>query len=399
MSKRLGVCIVGSNGAVASTVIAGVALMRKGVVPRLGMISETEQMKGLDLAAVDGMVFAGWDLLPWNMYEAAKHHGVIPLHVVDEVKGELEKIKAWPGVASDNFLTALKGKNVVGAASFREEIKIIQGNIESFKKENDVDRVVMINLTSTEKYCEVADVHRTIEAFEKGLDCNDPRISPAQKYLYTAIMMGIPHANFTPSLSKIPALEKLAFDKGVPIAGEDGKTGQTLIKTAIAPMFVIRQLKVDGWFSTNILGNNDGLVLNDPAANKTKVTSKKSVLDSVLGYAVPHHQVHIHYYEPRGDDKEAWDNIDIKGFCGERMQLKLNFLCKDSILAAPLCVDLARLLDFAKSKGDKGIQRQMSVFFKSPYHTDGEVPEHNLFKQNLLLEAWVNKHSNKAGTK
>ncbi len=393
MSKRLGVCIIGASGAISSTLVAGVALMRRGLVPRLGMITESETMKGLDLPPVDGLVFGGWDLLPWNMYEAAKHHAVLPLHVVDQVKDELAALEPWPAVASANFLTALTGKNVVAAKDFREEIKIIQGNIEAFKKKHDLDRVVMVNLTSTEKFTEVADVHTTIEAFEKGLDANDARISPAMKYLYAAIMMGVPHANFTPSLSKIPALEKLAEVKGVPIAGEDGKTGQTLIKTAIAPMFVIRQLKVQGWFSTNILGNHDGLVLNDPAANKTKVTSKKSVLDSVLGYTVPHHQVHIHYYEPRGDDKEAWDNIDIQGFCGERMQLKLNFLCKDSILAAPLVVDLARLLDCAKLHGDKGIQRWMSVFFKSPYHTEAEVPEHNLFKQNLLLEAWVAKHS------
>ncbi len=391
MSKRLGVCIVGASGAIASTLVAGVALMRRGLVPRLGMITESEALKDLDLSPVDGMVFGGWDLLPWNMYEAAKHHGVLPLHVVDQVKDELVPLEPWPAVASANFLTALTGKNVVAAKDFREEIALIQKDIEAFRRKHDLDRVVMVNLTSTEKFTEVADVHRTIEAFEKGLDASDARISPAMKYLYAAIQSGVPHANFTPSLSKIPALEALAEQKGVPIAGEDGKTGQTLIKSAVAPMFVIRQLKVAGWFSTNILGNHDGLVLNDPAANKTKVTSKKSVLDSVLGYTVPHHQVHIHYYEPRGDDKEAWDNIDIQGFCGERMQLKLNFLCKDSILAAPLCVDLARLLDLAKRRGDKGIQRQLSVFFKSPYHTDGEAPMHDLFKQNVMLEEWARR--------
>jgi myo-inositol-1-phosphate synthase len=211
------------------------------------------------------------------------------------------------------------------------------------------------------------------------------------KYLYVACQMGIPHCNFTPSLSKIPALEKLSEKKGVPICGEDGKTGQTLLKTVLAPAFAVRQLQVEGWYSTNILGNNDGLVLNDPESNKTKVTSKKSVLDDILGYKVDDHQVHIHYYKPRGDAKEAWDNIDLGGFLGERMQLKVNFLCKDSILAAPLVIDMVRLMDVAKRHGEKGLQRQMSVFFKAPYHTEGERPVHDLFKQFDMLQKWADK--------
>jgi myo-inositol-1-phosphate synthase len=204
-----------------------------------------------------------------------------------------------------------------------------------------------------------------------------------------ACKTGCPHANFTPSLTKIPALEKMSEDMGVPICGEDGKTGQTLLKTVLAPAFAIREFKVEGWYSTNILGNNDGLVLNDPESNKTKITSKMSVLDDILGYKVANHQVHIHYYPPRGDAKEAWDNIDIEGFLGERMQLKVNFLCKDSILAAPLVLDMVRLLDSAKKVCDKGIQRQLSVFFKAPYHTEGERAMHDLFKQNDLLQHWA----------
>lgn len=399
MSNRLGICIVGLNGAVATTVVAGQLLMKKKLTPHTGMISETQDFERLGLAPVDEIVFGGWDLLPGSTYEWAQHHHVLKPHVLDQVKAELQAVKAWPGVVSEQFLTAMSKKdikNVVSAPTFRKELEILQGHIEGFKKDHKLDRVVIVNLTSTEKYCEVADVHRTIEAFEKGLDANDTRISPAMKMLYLACKMGLPHANFTPSLSKIPALEKLSEQCGIPICGEDGKTGQTLLKTVLAPMFVVRQLKVNGWFSTNILGNNDGLVLNDPAANKTKVTSKMSVLDSVLGYKVPYHQVHIHYYEPRGDDKEAWDNIDIEGFAGEKMQLKMNFLCKDSILAAPLVIDMARLLDYAKSKGEKGIQRQMSVFFKSPYHTEGETPVHDLFRQYNLLENWSNKHAGKA---
>ena len=391
MIKRMGVCIVGSNGAVASTVIAGVALMKKGLVPKNGMTTETELFKKLDLAPLDGLVFGGWDLRGDSAYDAAVSHEVVPRHQLDAVKEELSAIRPWPGVASPKFLHSMAGKHLVVANTIREELAILESNIAAFKREHDLTRVVIVNLTSTEKYNEVSDVHRTVEAFEAGIDANDERISPAQKYLYLACKLGIPHANFTPSLTKVPALEKLAELSGVPICGEDGKTGQTLLKTVLAPAFVVRQLKVSGWFSTNILGNNDGLVLNDPESNKTKVTSKMSVLDSILGYPVEDHQVHIHYYRPRGDDKEAWDNIDLEGFLGERMQIKVNFLCKDSILAAPLVIDLARLLDAAQQHGERGIQRQLSVFFKAPYHNHGEVPIHDLFQQHDMLEAWVDK--------
>ena len=395
MSQRLGICIVGSNGAVASTVIAGVALMRRGLVPKNGMVTETELVKGLGLAPLDTLVFGGWDLKPGSIYDAAVHHGVIPRHLLDAVREELDAIQPWPAVASSKYLTAMAGKNVVTAPTYREELAILESHIAAFKKQNDLSKVVIVNLTSTEKFTEVSDVHRSLAAFEAGLDASDENISPAMKYLYLSCKLGIPHANFTPSLTKVPALEKLSEQSGVPVAGEDGKTGQTLLKTMIAPGLVVRQIKVDGWFSTNILGNNDGLVLNDPAANKTKVTSKMSVLDSILGYPVADHQVHIHYYRPRGDDKEAWDNIDLEGFLGERMQLKINFLCKDSILAAPLVIDLARLLEYAQRNGERGIQRQLSVFFKAPYHTDGETPTHDLFAQYEMLKDWLHKTAQK----
>ena len=230
-----------------------------------------------------------------------------------------------------------------------------------------------------------------VPAFEAGLQRNDERISPAMKYLYLACKLGVPHVNFTPSLTKVPALETLAVNAGIPIAGEDGKTGQTLLKTALAPAFQLRHLQVEGWFSTNILGNNDGKVLDDPKSNKTKVASKLSVLDEILGYEVSDHQVHINYYRPRGDEKEAWDNIDLQGFLGERMQVKINFLCKDSILAAPLVLDLVRLMDVAQRNGERGIQRQFSLFFKAPYHREGERAVNDLFKQNALLQEWVEK--------
>jgi len=369
--------------------MAGIALMKKGLVPRRGMITEGSLGKSLDLASLDDMVFGGWDLRQDNAYEAAVGHEVIQRHLLDQVKEELSSFQPWPATASSKFLHSMAGKNLVSAKTVRDELSHLEQDIQTFKAKHRLDRVVMVNLTSTEKFCDSEDFHQSIDAFEKALDRSDERISPAMKYLYVSCKMGIPHVNFTPSLTKIPALEQLAVKCGVPIAGEDGKTGQTLLKTVLAPAFAVRELQVDGWYSTNILGNNDGLVLNDPASNKTKVTSKQKVLDSILGYKVDDHQVHIHYYRPRGDAKEAWDNIDISGFLGERMQIKLDFLCKDSILAAPLVLDLVRLIDYAKKCGESGIQRQFSLFFKAPYHTEGEQPIHDLFKQNDMLMKWV----------
>ena len=294
------------------------------------------------------------------------------------------------GVVSHRFLKA-DADNVVTAKGHREELELLTRNVKEFKAANKLDRLIIVNLGSPERHAEVADVHRTVAAFEAGLTRNDDRISPAMKYLYLACKLGAGHVNFTPSLTKVPALEALAESSGIPIAGEDGKTGQTLLKTALAPAFAVRQLHVQGWFSTNILGNNDGRVLDDPESNKTKVASKLSVLDEILGYEVTDHQVHINYYRPRGDEKEAWDNIDVLGFLGERMQIKINFLCKDSILAAPLVIDLVRLMDIAQRCGERGIQRQFSLFFKAPYHRDGERAVNDLFKQNALLQEWVEK--------
>jgi myo-inositol-1-phosphate synthase len=286
----------------------------------------------------------------------------------------------------------VRGDNCVEVKSFREEVTKLEADIVAWKKAHGLARVVMVNLSSTEHFLDKGDVHATPAAFEAGLDANDPRISPAMKYLYVAVKLGIPHANFTPSLSNVPALDAMANANGVPTAGADGKTGQTLLKTVLAPAFAIRALKVDGWYSTNILGNNDGKILDDPASNKTKVVSKKSVLDDILGYQVENHQVHIHYYKPRGDAKEAWDNIDIQGFLGEPMQIKVNFLCKDSILAAPLVIDLVRLLEHAQRVGERGIQRQLSLFFKSPYHAEGERPVHDVSRQYEMLLAWAKTH-------
>jgi len=389
--SRLGVCFVGAGGAVASTVIAGVALMKRGLAPRIGMITETALPQTLGCAPLDNLVFGGWDIREENIFEAALRERIVPEQLLRKVEPELRAIKPWPGVVSPRFLGTTDANHVVTAKGHREEIELLTRNVKEFKASNKLDRVIVVNLGSTERHTEVSEVHRSVAAFEAGLQRNDERISPAMKYLYLACKLGAPHVNFTPSLTKVPALESLAESSGIPIAGEDGKTGQTLLKTALAPAFAVRQLHVQGWFSTNILGNNDGRVLDDPESNKTKVASKLSVLDEILGYEVTDHQVHINYYRPRGDEKEAWDNIDVLGFLGERMQIKINFLCKDSILAAPLVIDLVRLMDVAQRCGERGIQRQFSLFFKAPYHRDGERAVNDLFKQNALLHEWVEK--------
>jgi len=390
--SRLGVCFVGAGGAVASTVIAGVALMKRGLAPRIGMVTETGGLpQTLGCAPLDSLVFGGWDIREANIFEAALRERIVPEQLLRKVEPELRAIKPWPGVVSPRFLGTEDANHVVTAKSHREELEILTRNVKDFKAANKLDRLIIVNLGSTERHAEVSDVHRTVAAFEAGLSRNDERISPAMKYLYLACKLGAGHVNFTPSLTKVPALESLAETAGIPITGEDGKTGQTLLKTALAPAFAVRQLHVQGWFSTNILGNNDGRVLDDPESNKTKVASKLSVLDEILGYEVVDHQVHINYYRPRGDEKEAWDNIDVLGFLGERMQIKINFLCKDSILAAPLVVDLVRLMDVAQRCGERGIQRQFSLFFKAPYHREGERAVNDLFKQNALLQEWVEK--------
>ncbi len=398
MGKKLGVLIIGVNGAVSSTVIAGVELMVKGLAPRVGMITEagnpapgekvTDFLKFRELGDI---VFGGWDLQFTDAYAAAIHHKVLPETDLDKVKDRLQATKPWPAVFSGEYAANVKGENVVRVKNYREELATIEKNITDFKKANDCDTIVMVNLASTERYQELVDCHKSLAAFEKGLDEGNNAISPAMRYFYVANKLGVPYCNFAPSLTNIPALEEQANELRNSYCGMDGKTGQTLLKTALAAMFRVRNLKVVGWYSVNFLGNNDGLILDNPASNKTKVLSKAAVLDSIVGYRVENHQVHIHYYKPRGDAKEAWDNIDIGGFCGIPMQMKINFLCQDSILAAPLVLDMCRIMDVAKAKGEKGIQRQMSLFFKSPYTTPGEQAQHDPFIQETMLNDWAKK--------
>jgi myo-inositol-1-phosphate synthase len=398
--SKVGVVIVGVNGAVATTLIAGVALMARGLVPRIGMVTErtdakiTESLTALlDFVPIEDLVFGGWDVRYANVYEGALSHHVLPQSVLESVRAELTAVTPWPASFSRDYAENVIGDNLVRAANMREEIRILTRDMETFKSTHKLDQVVMVNLASTEAFLAPTAVHATLAAFEAGLDASNPAISPAMRYFYAAARLGIPYCNFTPSLTNVPALAELAAETKTPYAGMDGKTGQTLLKTALAAMMRVRRLHIDGWFSTNVLGNNDGLVLESPSSNKTKVLSKTSVLDSIVGYRVENHQVHIHYYKPRGDQKEAWDNIDITGFAGLPMQIKVNFLCQDSGLAAPLVIDIVRLLTVAKEVGDFGIQRQLSLFFKSPYHEEGETPVHDLFKQEQLLLHWARERS------
>jgi len=404
---KLGILIPGL-GAVSTTFIAGVLLARKhGFVPvgsltqlqtiRLGKRSEGRAPLIRDfvpLAPLSDLEFASWDIFPDNAYEAALKAGVLSKEHLDLVKDELEKIKPMKAVFDKNFIKNINGPNVKSGKSKLELARQVQEDIRSFKKEKSLSRMVCVWCASTESYMEMQPVHQSIASFEKGLAENDQHISPSMIYAYASIMEGVPYVNGSPQITlDIPALIQLARDKGIPIAGKDYKTGQTLVKTAIAPMLKNRMLGVRGWFSTNILGNRDGLVLDDPGSFKSKEVSKKSVLDYVLQpdqypmlYKGMYHKVRIEYYPPKNDDKEGWDNIDIFGWLGYPMQIKINFLCKDSILAAPIVLDLALFMDLAQRAGMRGTQEWLSFYFKAPMHADGLYPEHDLSIQHMKLK-------------
>ena len=404
---KLGVLLVGL-GAVSTTTIAGVFAIRKGLSQPIGSLTQMgtirlgKRTEGrspkinevVPLSGLDDLVFGGWDIFQEDCYSAAKTAGVIEQSLLDKVRPELEKIRPWPAVFDQHYVKRLDGPNVKKGKNKRDLAEQVIADIQKFKKDNNLDRLVMIWCGSTEIFMKESEVHQSVKSFERGLEANDPSIPSSMVYAYAAIREGIPYANAAPNLSAdIPALMELAAQTKAPLAGKDMKTGQTLIKTIIAPGLKARMIGVKGWYSTNILGNRDGEVLDDPESFKTKEESKKSALDYIFQphlypelYGDLTHMVRINYYPPRGDNKEGWDNIDIFGWLGYPMQLKINFLCRDSILAAPIVLDVALFLDLAKRAGMGGIQEWLSFYFKAPVHAPGLYPEHDLFIQLMKLK-------------
>ena len=386
--SRVGLLIVGLGGAVASTVAAGLELIRRGSTDRAGL--PLADLPEIGLVPYDGIEIAGWDLSADDLATAAARHRVLPPAMLAALDGALGAIQPWAGVGDTAFCRNADGNHRLRANSHLGAVEQIRQDIRGFAERTAIRRLVVVNLASVESWPADTSVLGTIERFEEALLDNHPSISPAMLYAYAAIKEGLPYGNFTPSLAAdIPALMALAERHGVPVAGKDGKTGQTFLKTVLAPAFRDRALHVDGWFSTNILGNNDGRVLDDADSLASKLETKGSVLDDILGYPVEDHVCAIHYYRPRGDDKEAWDNIDVSGFLGQRMQIKVNFLCKDSILAAPLVIEIARCLDLAHARGAGGVQEQFGQFFKAPMTRDGRAPEHDFFRQQAALTDWL----------
>ncbi len=395
-------------GAVSTTTIAGVLAVRRGLASPIGSLTQmgtvrlgkrTEGRSPLikdfvPLASLSDVVFGGWDIFEDNSYEAAKTAGVLEEDLLNQIRPELEAIKPMPAVFDRRYVKRLDGPNVKKGKNKKDLADQLGEDMRRFKEENHCDRLVMIWCGSTEVFLTESPAHASLAALEKALEANDDSIPSSMVYAYAAIKEGIAYANAAPNLSAdIPALIELAGTTGSPLAGKDLKTGQTLIKTIIAPGLKARLLGVEGWYSTNILGNRDGEVLDDPESFKTKEESKKSVLDYILQpnlypelYKDLCHVVRINYYPPRGDNKEGWDNIDIFGWLNYKMQLKVNFLCRDSILAAPIVLDVALFLDLAKRAGMEGIQEWLSFYFKSPMHAAGLYPEHDLFIQMMKLK-------------
>ncbi len=389
MADKVGVAIVGVGGAVATTAIAGIAMIRAGSNSRDGLPLADRSVDRL--VPYDGLRFGGWDLAEDDLATAARKHGVLDERELANGAASLKSMTPWPAVGSRSFCANIDGANKIAGTGHRAAIDQIKRDLAAFKSREGLDRMVVVNLASTERAPDKnAPAMASTEAFERALDADDAEISPAMLYAYAAVASDTPYANFAPSMaSDAPPIAAMATARGVPIAGKDGKTGQTLMKTVIAPALRARALHVDGWFSTNILGNRDGQALDDAGSLASKVDTKMSALDQIMGYPVEDHVIMIHYYRPRGDDKEAWDNIDISGFLGRKMQLKLNFLCKDSVLAAPLVVEIARVLDLAAQRGEGGVQEQMGLFFKAPQTADGGEAVHGFNEQREALDRWL----------
>jgi myo-inositol-1-phosphate synthase len=405
---KLGVLCVGL-GAVSTTFIAGVENIRRGTSKPIGSLTQMATIRlgkrtegraplirdFVPLAALEDLVFGAWDPVPDDAYQSALHAGVLDKHEhIEPIADFLKKIKPMPAVFDQFYVKRLEGKNVKTGKDKRELAEAIRKDIRDFKAKHKCDRLVMVWCASTEVFIAPGPAHWNLEAFEKAMEANDPSIAPSMLYAWASIMEGVPVANGAPNPScDFPAMEQLAKEKGVAIGGKDFKTGQTMLKTVLSPMFKSRMLGVAGWYSTNILGNRDGEVLDDPESFKTKEESKLGVLEHILQphlypelYGKMYHKVRINYYPPRGDNKEGWDNIDIFGWLGYPMQIKVDFLCRDSILAAPLVLDLAIFFDLAQRAGLSGIQEWLSFYFKSPQVAPGLYPEHDLFIQQTKLK-------------
>lgn len=403
---KLGILLPGM-GAVASTFIAGVLSSRKGHSQPFGSLTQMGTIRIGDrkedrfplikdyvpLAKLDDIVFGGWDIFPENMFEVCMKADVLKASDILPIKEELESIQPMPAVFSEKYIRNITGPNMK-TGNLWEKAEALRADMREFKAKNGCDRLVVVWCGSTEAFCEPSAVHASVEAFEAGLKANSDEIAPSQVYAYAALMEKIPFANGAPNLTlDIPAFIELAKRNEVPISGRDFKTGQTLMKTILAPGMKSRMLGIRGWYSTNILGNRDGAVLDDPANFKTKEESKLGVLDTILQpglypdlYKDLYHKVTINYYPPRGDAKEGWDNIDIFGWMGYDMQIKVNFLCRDSILAAPLVLDLALFSDLAQRAGMHGIQEWLSFYYKAPSVPEGQVVEHDIFIQSMKLK-------------
>ncbi len=404
---KLGILLPGL-GAVATTFIAGVIAVRKGLAKPFGSLTQMNHIRLgrrdenrnplikelIPLTKLDDIYFGGWDIFEDDAYESALNAGVLDKTLLDQMKTDLSAIKPMSAVFDRNYVKKLDGPHVKKAANWLEYVELVRQDIRDFKAKHNLDRLVMVWTGSTEIFMKPSEIHQSKAAFEKALQENHRDIAPSMIYAWAAISEGIPYANGAPNLTAdIPAMYEFADEMGVPLAGKDFKTGQTLMKTILAPGLKARMLGIEGWFSTNILGNRDGEVLDDPESFKTKEESKLSVLDQILQpdlypdlYGDLYHKVRINYYPPRRDNKEGWDNIDIYGWLGYPMQIKIDFLCRDSILAAPIVLDLALFMDLAKRSGFKGIQEWLSFYFKSPIHAPNLYPEHDLFIQMIKMK-------------
>ena len=405
---KLGVLCVGL-GAVTTTFMAGVENVRRGLAKPFGSITQMATVRlgkrtegrtplvreFVPLADLSDLVFGAWDPIPDNAYAAALKAGVLDKYEhIEPIADFLKSIVPMPAVFDQHYVKRLQGTNVKSAKSKRELAEALRADIRNFKQRHGCDRLVMVWCASTEIFIQPGPAHATLAAFEKAMDANDPSIAPSMLYAWASLMESVPFANGAPNLTcDTPALEQLARERGIAIGGKDFKTGQTMVKTVLSPMFKARMLGVSGWYSTNILGNRDGEVLDDPESFKTKEESKLGVLEYILQpklypelYGDLYHKVRINYYPPRGDNKEGWDNIDIFGWLGYPMQIKVDFLCRDSILAAPLVLDLALFFDLAQRAGLSGIQEWLSFYFKSPQSAPGLYPEHDLFIQQTKLK-------------